>query len=92
MAGFLYDRGMDRDRTMAEAEADVGDSKKCICGSTHFVLEAYFEVEDGMMSVEPAEVESLTCPECSREYEPVLLGSGKIERGEFRRFFEDDGE
>jgi hypothetical protein len=80
---------MDRDRTMAEAEADKGGGS-CICGSTHFVLEAYLEVEGGMLSMEPVEVESLTCPECGREYEPVMMGPGRVARGEFRGFFEDE--
>jgi hypothetical protein len=76
------------ERTLAEVEADKGGDR-CICGSDHFVLEAFLEVEGGMLSMEPAEVEALTCPECGREYEAVLLGAGRVARGEFRGFFED---
>jgi hypothetical protein len=81
--------GLDGERTMAEAEADVGGTK-CACGSSSFVLEAYLEVANGRIGVEPVEVEALTCPECGREYEPVLLGGGKIARGDFLGFFEQD--
>jgi hypothetical protein len=79
----------DSERTMAEAEQDKGGTR-CACGSERFVLEAYLEVEGGMVSPEPVEVEALTCPECGREYEPVLLGSGRVVRGEFRGFFDEN--
>ena len=79
----------DDERTMAEAEQDTGGTR-CACGSTSFVLEAYLEVVDGVVSREPVEVEALTCPECGREYEPVLLGDGKVARGDFIGFFEDE--
>src|SRR5438105_274223 len=70
----------DRERTMAEAEQDQGrqGEARCACGSRSFVLEAYLEVVDGKIAVEPVEVETLTCPDCGREYEPVLLGDGRI--------------
>jgi len=79
----------DGERTLADAEQDT-ESTRCACGSERFVLEAYLEVEGGMLAPEPVEVEALTCPECGREYEPVLLGSGRVTRGEFRGYFEDD--
>jgi len=79
----------DSERTMAQAEQDKGGTR-CVCGSERFVLEAYLEVEGGMVAPEPVEVEALTCPECGREYEPVLLGSGRVVRGEFRGFFEEN--
>ncbi|HEX4386622.1 MAG TPA: hypothetical protein VH083_26895 [Myxococcales bacterium] len=79
----------DGERTMADAEADQGGTR-CACGSERFVLEGYFEVEGGMLAPEPVEVEALTCPECGREYEPILMGSGRVTRGEFRGFFEED--
>jgi hypothetical protein len=79
----------DGERTMAEAEQDTAGTR-CACGSTSFVLEAYLEVVDGRINLEPVEVEALTCPECGREYEPVLLGDGKVVRGDFIGFFEDE--
>jgi len=87
-------RNRDSERTMAEAEQDAreqpGSETRCICGSQRFVLEAYLEVEGGMPSPEPIEVEALTCPECGREYEPILTGNGRVLRGEFRGYFDDD--
>ena len=79
----------DGERTMAEAEQDTGGSR-CACGSGSFVLEAYLEVVDGRIAGDPVEVEALTCPECGREYEPVMLGEGKVARGDFIGFFEED--
>ena len=52
------------------------------------MLEAYLEVDGGMPNPEPIEVEALTCPECGREYEPILTGNGRILRGEFRGYFD----
>ena len=84
-------RNRDTERTMAEAEADVpGSDTRCMCGSERFVLEAYLEVAGGMPNPEPIEVEALTCPECGREYEPILTGNGSILRGEFRGYFDED--
>ncbi len=82
----------DGDRTLAEAEQDAreGQSERCACGSTRFVLEAYLEVDGGRLLAEPVEVEALTCPECGREYEAILLGGGKVQRGEFVGYFEED--
>ena len=80
---------------MAEAEQDAledrsapGSETRCVCGSQRFVLEAYLEVDGGMPNPEPIEVEALTCPECGREYEPILTGNGRILRGEFRGYFD----
>jgi hypothetical protein len=96
-----YHRGMARnrigfegDRTLADAEQDEreagqGSNTRCLCGSERFVLEAYLEVEAGALNPEPIEVEALTCPSCGREYEPIFAG-GRMLRGEFRGFFEDD--
>ena len=88
----MASNGWDRDRTMAEAEQDAreGQGERCACGSGRFVLEAYLEVDGGRLVPEPVEVEALTCPECGREYEPVLLGGGRIQRGEFLGYFEQD--
>jgi hypothetical protein len=82
----------DGDRTLAEVEQDAreGQGESCNCGSTRFVLEAYLEVDGGRVATEPVEVEALTCPECGREYEPILLGDGKVGRGEFLGYFEED--
>jgi hypothetical protein len=84
--------GPEEERTLAEAEQDAreGEGARCACGSGRFVLEAYLEVEGGKILVDPVEVEALTCPECGREYEPVLLGDGRVQRGEFLGYFEDD--
>lgn len=88
----MASKGWDGDRTMAEAEqgAREGDGERCACGSTRFVLEAYLEVDGGRVVPEPVEVEALTCPECGREYEPVLLTDGRVQRGEFLGYFEQD--
>ncbi len=82
------------ERTLADVEQDEretsqGSGAQCACGSTRFVLEAYLEVDGGALNPEPIEVESLTCPECGREYEPIFAG-GRVLRGEFRGFFEED--
>src|SRR5579862_1644082 len=74
------------ERTLAAAEEDEkggGDETHCVCGSERFVLEAYLEVVGGMPEPEPVEVEALTCPECGREYEPILTGNGRVMRGQF---------
>jgi hypothetical protein len=88
--------GFQGERTMAAAEQDAleqgkapADDARCVCGSQRFVLEAYLEVEGGMPNPEPIEVEALTCPECGREYEPILTGNGRVLRGEFRGFFDE---
>ena len=74
---------------MADVEED-GGAARCACGSSSFVLEAYLEVTDGRIGSEAVEAEALTCPECGREYEPVLLGAGKVARGDFLGFFEEE--
>ena len=83
---------MATERTLADVEKDAreGESERCACGSTRFVLEAYLEVEAGRIAADPVEVEALTCPECGREYEPILLGDGRVQRGEFLGYFEED--
>jgi hypothetical protein len=85
--------GWDGERTMAEAEQDAREGQggtRCACGSGRFVLEAYLEVDEGRINFDPVEVEALTCPECGREYEPVLTAGGGVARGEFRGYFEED--
>ena len=87
-------KGWEGERTLADAEQDereggVDAPTRCACGSTRFVLEAFLEIDEGVMNPEPVESESLTCPECGREYEPIFAG-GRVLRGEFRGFFEDD--
>jgi len=83
-------QGRGHDRRPEGASCPQDDDSRCICGSQRFVLEAYLEVEGGMPNPEPIEVEALTCPECGREYEPILTGNGRVLRGEFRGYFDDD--
>ena len=80
------------ERTLADAEQSSreGAGERCACGSSRFVLEAYLEVDGGRVVPEPVEVEALTCPECGREYEPVLLDGGRVQRGEFLGYFEEE--
>lgn len=89
-------RNHDSERTLAAAEAEEtqqgGSDTRCVCGSTRFVLEAFLEIEDGKPNPEPVEVEALTCPECNREFEPVLAENGRVLRGDFIGFFEEDDE
>ena len=89
--------GGEGERTMAEAEqaareekAGAGTAVACVCGSQRFVVEAYLEVDGGAPNPEPIEVEALTCPECGREYDAIVTDDGRILRGEFRGYFEDD--
>lgn len=81
---------------MADAEQDAQEEathppsvSRCSCGSQRFVLEAYLEIDSGVVNREPVEMEALTCPECGREYEPILAEDGRILRGEFRGYFEE---
>lgn len=78
------------ERTLADAEAaaeqDAGfgnATDRCICGSTEYLLEAYLHVVDGKIDPKPVEVETLTCPECGREYEALLAENGGILRGDY---------
>lgn len=88
--GFLGERTMaDAEEDAREEQSGAGSETSCNCGSRRFVLEAYLEVDGGVPNREPIEVEALTCPECGREYEPILAGDGRILRGEFRGYFED---
>ena len=88
----MASNGSDGERTLAGAEEAARDAagERCACGSSRFVLEAYLEVDGGRIVPEPVEVEALTCPECGREYEPVLLTDGRVQRGEFLGYFEQD--
>ena len=56
---------------------------RCACGGDEFMLEAYMAVIRGKLQPVPLEVESLTCPQCGREYEAVWLEDGTVARGEF---------
>jgi hypothetical protein len=88
------------ERTMAAAEEDAraeaagaGDGQaatRCACGSLEFVLEAYLHVVDGQPAPEPVELEALTCPQCSREYEAIQGEGGRILRGELLGYLEED--
>lgn len=81
-------------RTLADAEADeayqdVGDFA-CPCGGTEFLLEAYLHVSNGLAKPEPLEVEALTCPNCGREFDAVMLEDGRFSRGDFRGWTDVD--
>lgn len=75
------------ERTLADAEADTREGGvapvRCMCGSETLVLQAFSEVVAGTLATKPIELESLTCPECGREYEPVELEDGRIGRGDY---------
>jgi len=84
------------ERTLAAAETEeeqipesVGDTS-CACGSNEFLLEAYLQVVDGRPVPKPVEVETLTCPQCGREFEAVEAEDGRILRGEFLGYVELD--
>ena len=76
---------MSRERTLADVEADSssGGTTTCTCGAETLVLQAFFEVTNGKLAERAVEMETLTCPECGREYEPVELADGRIVRGEY---------
>ncbi len=90
------------ERTLAAAEAEAAEAARatgpqtsaavtaCACGSGEFVLEAYLHIVDGVPSPTPVEVEALTCPACNREYEAILGEGGRILRGDFLGFVEED--
>ena len=46
------------------------------------------QVVDGRPQPGFVEAESLTCPECSREYEPILADDGRVLRGDFLGWFD----
>ncbi len=81
------------ERTLADVEAEKQDERGesapssdpavCPCGSRTFALQAFLEVTDGRVGTRPVETDSLTCPECGREYEPVQLDDGRIVRGAY---------
>ncbi|MBS2028033.1 MAG: hypothetical protein JST54_09040 [Deltaproteobacteria bacterium] len=90
------------ERTLEAAEAeqsfdvpahggDAGETA-CMCGSRDLLLQAYYAVTDGRIASEPLEVEGLTCPQCSREYEAVQLEDGRVVRGELVGFADLDDE
>ncbi len=78
----LLERG-ERNLPSVEA-ASEGVSARCICGSEELLLEAYLAVIGGRPQPEPVELESLTCPQCGREYEAIWLQDGRVARGEYR--------
>jgi hypothetical protein len=98
-APFIPPTDFETERTLESAESDQpvddfaeGDpilamgKGKCLCGHNELLLEGYFAVIDGKLSRDPIEVEGLTCPECNREYEAVILEGGRVERGDFVGF------
>ena len=90
------------ERTLADVEAEARDAPAvaddaletsdttCPCGHNEFLLEAFMHVVDGRLKPVPVEVESLTCPECGREFEAVSLEDGRVVRGEFRGWADVD--
>lgn len=80
------------ERTLAASEEDeraagsgsvVDFDVRCACGSNEFLLEAYLHVVGGRARPEIVEVETLTCPACSREYEAIQGEDGRILKGDF---------
>ncbi|WP_373045305.1 hypothetical protein [Vulgatibacter sp.] len=87
------------ERTLADVEQEQADSEflddsglVCACGSDEFLLEAYLHVVKGVPRPEPVEVETLTCPSCSREFEAIQGEGGKILRGDFVGYADLDDE
>lgn len=87
------------ERTMAAAEQDAREQAgpanpgavRCACGSDSMLLQAFVQIVEGRPQPGFVETETLTCPECSREYEPVQTDDGRVLRGDFLGYF-DDGE
>ncbi|MGC4117840.1 MAG: hypothetical protein QM765_25455 [Myxococcales bacterium] len=71
------------DGTTGEDAPTAAADERCTCGSSEFLLEAYLQVVDGRPRPELVEVESLTCPQCGKEYEAVQMEDGRVVRGEF---------
>lgn len=87
------------ERTLAASEADEGErdlgaaadgDARCACGSDEFLLEAYLHVVAGRPRPDFVEVETLTCPACSREYEAIQGEDGRILKGDFVGYAEED--
>jgi hypothetical protein len=86
-AGEIQIEGLPLERNLPSVEtanAASASSAKCACGSEEFLLEAYLAVISGRPQPEPVELESLTCPQCGREYEAIWLSDGRVARGEYR--------
>ncbi len=64
------------------ATAAAAGDERCTCGSSELLLEAYLRVVDGRPHSELVEVETLTCPQCGKEYEAVQMEDGRVLRGE----------
>jgi hypothetical protein len=67
--------------------AQQGNSR-CACGSDSLLLQAFVQIVDGRPQPGFVEAETLTCPECSREYEPIQTDDGRVLRGDFLGYFE----
>jgi hypothetical protein len=93
------------ERSMADAEAEADDffdaegsgqvsDTKCACGSQEFLLQAYVHVVDGRPRPGYVDVETLTCPQCGREFTAVEAEGDRILRGEFVGYadLDDDDE
>jgi hypothetical protein len=82
----------ENERTLAAAEEDAASDSRhggtavegaCACGHRELLLQAYLRVVDGKPDPEPLEVETLTCPECGREFEAIQLEGGRVVCGDF---------
>ncbi len=89
------------ERSLAAAEEDAASSSlvegaegdaRCTCGSSELLLQAYLRVVDGKPQ-ELVDVETLSCPQCGKEYEAVQTEDGRVLRGEFLGTVDlDDGD
>ncbi len=68
--------------------AQVTATARCACGSDSMLLQAFVQIVDGRPQPGFVEAETLTCPECSREYEPIQTDDGRVLRGDFLGYFE----
>ena len=66
-----------------QSKAAPNAQTRCACGGEEFMLEAFMAVIRGKLQPVPLELESLTCPQCGREYEAVWLEDGTVARGDF---------
>lgn len=84
------------ERTLAAAEEDAREqavpaqegATRCACGSSALLLQAFVQIVDGRPQPGFIEAEALTCPECSREYEPIQTDDGRVVRGDFLGYFD----
>jgi len=79
------------ERSLADAETEAeefgedagGSPTTCPCGSEEFLLQAYVHIVNGQARPGFVEVETLTCPQCGREFEAAEGEENRILRGDF---------